>query len=222
MTNAMWRLGCRRVEKIPNCIDIRNESDVTISADPNNCLRVLYVGWVIPEKGINDLLKMIAQVDGTILTIVGPIIPQLSGGSSQWIYEAIKELHLEERVRLVGRLETEAARRVYRQYDVFVMPSFRKNEAFPNVILEAMEAGVPIIAIRVHAMPEMLRDGTDGFLVDGGDVEMLADRLRWLKNHPKERRRMGRSARERATLLYSVERVTGMWADLYKRAADSA
>ncbi|HIA14147.1 MAG TPA: glycosyltransferase, partial [Nitrospirales bacterium] len=80
---------------------------------------------------------------------------------------------------------------------------------------------VPVVAFRINAMLEIVRDGTDGFLIDGGDVGMLSDRLRWLKNHPKERRRMGRSARERVTNLYSVERVTAMWVDLYKRAADS-
>ena len=221
MVNATRSLGCCNVEKIPNCIDIRDESDVMISAAQNNCLRVLYVGWVIPSKGVKELLEAMVQVDGASLTIVGPIIPQLSSGNSQWIHQIIEELHLEEQVHLVGRLETEAVRQLYRQYDVLVMPSFRNKEAFPNVVLEAMEASIPVVAFRVNAMLEIVRDGTDGFLIDGGDVGMLADRLRWLKNNPKERRRMGRSARERVTNLYSVERVTGLWVDLYKRAVDS-
>ncbi|HHZ83979.1 MAG TPA: glycosyltransferase [Nitrospirales bacterium] len=221
MVNATRSLGCCNVEKIPNCIDIRDESDVMISAAQNNCLRVLYVGWVIPSKGVKELLEAMVQVDGASLTIVGPIIPQLSSGNSQWIHQIIEELHLEEQVHLVGRLETEAVRQLYRQYDVLVMPSFQNKEAFPNVVLEAMEASVPVVAFRINAMLEIVRDGTDGFLIDGGDVGMLADRLRWLKNNPKERRRMGRSARERVTNLYSVERVTAMWVDLYKRAADS-
>jgi glycosyltransferase involved in cell wall biosynthesis len=94
-------------------------------------------------------------------------------------------------------------------------------EGFPNVILEAMEAGLPVVATRVGAVPEIVRDQKDGLLFDVGDVETLSAHLKWLKDHPDDRVRMGQSGRERVSQHYSVSRVAQMWTDLYRRAADA-
>ena len=215
----MRQLDCRRIEVIPNCVDILSDSGEKRSRSQGGGVRVLYVGWVIPAKGIRELLRAVAQVEGANLTIIGPLVIGLAGDDGQWIDKSIGDLHLEGRVRLVGRVEPEMARQACREHDVLVLPSYQ--EGFPNVVLEAMEAGIPVIATNVGAIPEIIRDRTDGFLVDVGDVGELSDRLRWLKEHPQERVQMGRAARERVSKLYSVERVAGLWVDLYKRAASS-
>jgi glycosyltransferase involved in cell wall biosynthesis len=93
-------------------------------------------------------------------------------------------------------------------------------EGFPNVILEAMEAGIPVVATRVGAIPEIVRDREDGLLFDVGDVATLSAHLKWLKDHPDDRVRIGQSGRARVSQLYSVSKVAQMWTDLYQRAAD--
>ncbi len=168
-------------------------------------------------KGLTELLDAVSQVDDVTLTIVGPVIPRLAGGNARWVHEIVADLGLAERVTLAGKATPEAARATYREHDVFVLPSH--GEGFSNAILEAMEAGIPVIATLVGAASEILRDGTDGFLVDAGDAVAVADRLRWLKVHPHDRIRMGRSARARVRGLFSVERVAALWVDLYRQAA---
>ena len=208
--------GNPRVEIIPNCVDIRDDHMGETAADAKSGLRVLYVGWVIPAKGITELIKAVGQVDGATLTMIGPAIQRLSDGDERWAEKVISELNLEEQVKLAGRVEPEQARAAYRTHDVLALPSHR--EGFSNVVIEAMEAGIPVVATGVGANPEILRDSTDGFIVGVRDVDHLADRLQWLRDHPVERENMGRSARERVKELYSVERVSAMWVNLYRRA----
>ena len=220
MAKVVQDLGCTRVEVIPNCVDIRSYSEEKGTDALERELRVLYVGWVIPAKGITELLKAVAQVDGTTLTITGPLITQKNDSHSQWLNNAIAVLGLKERVTLVGRVESEVARRTYQRHDVFVLPSHR--EGFPNVVLEAMEAGIPVIATRVGAIPEIVRDSVDGFLIDVGNTDALSGYLKWFMDHPDERVRMGRSAKERVITQYSTERIASLWINLYKRATVSS
>lgn len=208
------QIGNPRVEVIPNCVDIRDDMKRTT---PNGeGLRVLYIGWVIPAKGIAELVEAVGRVDGATLTMIGPAIQRLSGGDGRWVERVIAELRVGEQVNLAGRVDPEETRSAYRTHDVLALASYR--EGFSNVVIEAMEAGIPVVATGVGANTEILRDGTDGFIVEVRDVDQLADRLQWLRDHPVEREKMGRNARQRVKELYSVEKVSTMWVDLYARA----
>ena len=219
MAEVVRRLGCQRVELIPNCIDIREDDQKRKANNDGEGLRILYVGWVIPAKGIRELLAAVAQVEGSTLTIVGPRMSDGAGGEGEWVDQTVAQLGLDRRVKFMGRTEPEAARLTYGEHDVFILPSHM--EGFPNVILEAMEAGMPVIATRVGAIPEMVRDGKDGFLIDVGDVDALSGHLSWLRDHPQERVKMGHAGRERVFQLYSVDRISTMWINLYRRAAQN-
>jgi glycosyltransferase involved in cell wall biosynthesis len=223
MAEAVRNLGCRNVEIIPNCIDILDEERLRRTNFPDDFpderLRVLYVGWLIPAKGIFELLTAVSRIPESALTLVGPQIFRGGTTGAGWVEDTARELGICQRVQLTGGLDPETARATYRRHDVFVLPSHM--EGFPNVILEAMEAGLPVVATRVGAVPEIVRDQKDGLLFDVGDVETLSAHLKWLKDHPDDRVRMGQSGRERVSQHYSVSRVAQMWTDLYRRAADA-
>ena len=75
---------------------------------------------------------------------------------------------------------------------VFVLPSM--SEGLGRVVVEAMATGTPVIGSQVGGIPEMVEDGVTGFLVQPGDETMLAERLRWILEHPDEAWEMGRRA----------------------------
>jgi glycosyltransferase involved in cell wall biosynthesis len=73
--------------------------------------------------------------------------------------------------------------------------------------IEALAAGRPVVATRVGGVPDVVRDGEDGFLVETGDVESLAERLAQLAEDPQLRHTMGEAGRSRVLTRYSVERL---------------
>ena len=90
-------------------------------------------------------------------------------------------------------------------FDVFVLPS--GNEGTPVTAIEALAGGCPVVATRVGGVPDVVRDGEDGFLVEPGAVDELAERLAQLAADPKLRARMGASGRDRVVARYSVPRL---------------
>ena len=93
----------------------------------------------------------------------------------------------------------------YAAFDAFVLPSV--NEGTPVSVIEALAAGRPVVATRVGGVPDVVRDGVDGFLVDSGDVDALAERLHRLAADRELRERMGAAGRARVLPRYSVARL---------------
>jgi glycosyltransferase involved in cell wall biosynthesis len=100
-------------------------------------------------------------------------------------------------------------------FDVFVLPS--ANEGTPVTAIEALASGCPVVATRVGGVPDVVRDGKDGFLVEPGDVMGLAERLVRLAADPGLRDRLGEAGRERVVPRYRVERLIGDVDGLYRR-----
>jgi glycosyltransferase involved in cell wall biosynthesis len=94
---------------------------------------------------------------------------------------------------------------LYAAFDALVLPS--SNEGTPVSVIEALAARTPVVATRVGGVPDVVREGEDGFLVETGDTEALADRLARLAHDPELRERMGTAARDRVLPRYAVERL---------------
>jgi glycosyltransferase involved in cell wall biosynthesis len=99
-------------------------------------------------------------------------------------------------------------------FDVFVLPS--GNEGTPVTAIEALATGCPVVATRVGGLPDVVRDGEDGFLVEPGAVEELAERLVRLAADPGLRRTLGTAGRERVLARYGVERLVDDVDRLYR------
>jgi glycosyltransferase involved in cell wall biosynthesis len=129
-------------------------------------LRVLFLGTVGLRKGIPVLLSALDRVRTGSLTVVlvGRVMDRTP----------LAKL-ADERIRITGRLSNESVREELQNADVLVLPSY--VEGFGLVLLEAMQAGVPFIASRNTAGPDLLGEDGPGWLVDAGDVEGLASTL---------------------------------------------
>jgi glycosyltransferase involved in cell wall biosynthesis len=93
----------------------------------------------------------------------------------------------------------------YAAMDAVALPS--GNEGTPVTVIEALAAGKPVAAYGVGGVPDVVRDGVDGYVVDPGDVEALAGRLAELAADPGLRARMGAAGRERVLERYGVGRL---------------
>ena len=104
--------------------------------------------------------------------------------------------------------------------DVLLLPS--ELESFGLVALEAMACEVPVIATRVGGIPEVVRDGVDGFLYDVGDVRSMADGCLPILNNPQIREKLGKAAREHAMRDFCASKIVLQYEDLYARTIEEA
>jgi len=190
---ANWRV-------VPNGVPVPAKTAAVEIAKPV----FLFLGDLGEGKGVRDLVKAASIAlrrgfDGRV-DLAGR---EIELGQKDALEEYIRELGCETKVRLVGVLSGEPKAQALLSSACLVLPSYA--EGLPMAILEAMACGLPIISTNVGAIPEVIREGVEGFLVDPGDVEGLADRMIRLGRDSQLRKRMGRAARKRAEQSYGLE-----------------
>lgn len=204
-------LGLKNIHVIPNCIDIR-ELD-TSRRDLNDWL---YVGWVTPAKGLVELLDALRMSPQARLTLVGPIV-EGNGMSRAEIQGLLEDEAVAQRIRHIPGAPQEQARAFCRQHGVFVFPT--RRDGFPNSVLEAMEAGMPIVSTAVGGIPDMLRDGIDALLVPPRDAVALARALATISHSSSIAERLAAAARSRVEEHYSTTAVARRWFELYRHCS---
>jgi len=195
------------VELIPNCVNF-SELPSTIASD-QSLRTALFIGWVIPTKGIAELVEAWSHLKPQEwrLQIVGP-------GDVSYHQELIERFR-PRRVEFLGELPHVQAMERMAACDLFVLPSY--TEGFPNVVLEAMALGKAIVATDVGAIPEML-EAKCGLLVKPKDVESLITALQSLLNDVNLRAELGSRARERALANYSIDAVFARYMTLWRNS----
>lgn len=209
-------LGLVNVRAIPNCIDIRPRRSREWQKQLD---RWLYVGWVMRSKGLLELLAALRATPRARLTLVGPPVPEQGIDSAEILAGAAREPALRGRLFHIPALTGEGVRAAFDEHDLFVFPSHR--EGLPYAVLEAMEAGLPVIASNVGAIPEMIRDGLDGVIVPAHDEVALTAAIRGVAENPALASALGRSARQRVAAQYSLESVWSTWTSVYRSVADA-
>jgi glycosyltransferase involved in cell wall biosynthesis len=208
-------LGLRDVRVIPNCIDVLESPTRMSLSHPR---RWLYVGWLLPVKGLLEILQALQAFPDASLTLVGPFVDQNAQPSRDLFEETCRRLGVRDRVHVLPEMTSEQVRPLYREHDLFVFPTHR--EGFPNVLLEAMEAGLPIVASRVGGIPDMIEDGEEGLLVQAGNAIDLENAIRRLDHDRTLAARMGAAARKRVLERYAVNQVAEDWYRLYREVAE--
>ncbi len=159
-------------------------------------LRILFVGNVIPRKGLHHLLDALAAVDAPWeLSVVGYADPVDS--YTKHIYTLIRGHALGHRVRLLGRLDDTELVEQYRSHHLFALPSY---EGFGIAFLEAQRFGLPVLAFRHGAAHEVIIDGQTGILIAAGDTQALGEAIRNLATHRERWVGMALAARLNYTL----------------------
>lgn len=173
--------------------------------------RVLVVANLRPEKGYDVLIEAAARVlsrypDARFECVgSGPALPELE--------RQIAARGVEHAFTMAGRQDDVPARLA--AADIFVLPS--RTESMPNSVLEAMAAGLPVVASAVGGVPEIIRDGHTGLLCAAGDAAALAERLCRLMEDPGFADALGARARQEAHARYSFARMVQAFDSLYVR-----
>jgi glycosyltransferase involved in cell wall biosynthesis len=171
------------------------------------------VGWVGRMTGVKrtddvlEALRLLRErgVDAVLL-MVG------DGPDRDHVEQRASELGIVRHCLFLGYQEDVSG--WYRAFDAMILPS--ANEGTPVVAIEALAAGCPVVATSVGGVPDVVREGVDGFLVPMGDTEALAERLARLAEDPALRARMGAAGRESVPARYAVGRLVGDIDELYR------
>ncbi len=176
-------------------------------------LKLLFVGRFTYYKGIDVLLRALADTDGIDLLLIG------NGALDALLRRLVVELGLEQRVRFAGAVDDDLLAATHASADVLCLPSIERSEAFGMVLLEAMRAGVATIATRVEGsgMAEVIDDGRAGMLVPPADPAALAAALTRLRDDPTFRRQLADAGRRRFAERFRITGVARSIADLYRR-----
>jgi glycosyltransferase involved in cell wall biosynthesis len=186
-------------------------------SDPADPVRLLAVGRFQPKKGFDLLLDAVARVERHVtLTLVG------YGPLEADLRTRARRLGLESRVRFTGPLDQPALLEVYRASDLFVTsPRIAPDgdrDGLPNVVVEALSQGLPVVASRIAAIPEIVEDEVNGLLVPPEEPAPLAAALERLVGDPGRRRRLGATALERLGDRWDVEAGADRLAALFDEA----
>lgn len=195
-----------RIAKIPHIINpifFRNSSDFT----GNYCL---YVGSLTNIKGVDIAIRAIAETTSTSLSmrVIG------SGPLRSEVHRLSRTLGIEKRISFLGFQSHDRIAREMARARFVLVPSRIDNS--PNIITEAHAMGLPVIAAKSGGIPEKIRDGLDGYLVDSEDYKKLAVKMDALYNDQQLSISMGRRGKARALRMNSIESIVDKHVALYR------
>ena len=197
----------RAVVMIPNGVDASAFLEKTDRPDVRT---VITVANLRPEKNHETLIAAAAQLASSCPNLRYQIVGE---GSRRAVLEKLAAKHgVSDIVEFLGHRDDVPA--LLAAADIFVLPS--RSEAFPNGAIEAMAAGLPVVASAVGGLLDLIETGRTGILVPPSDPEPLAVAIRSLYDDPQRAREMGREARHEVRAQYSFDRMVASFGDLYE------
>jgi glycosyltransferase involved in cell wall biosynthesis len=204
---------------MPNGIDCRPYSTLPTVRSRVECpLRLLYIGRIAREKGLYETFQGIRLahelgVDARLVVAgAGPEEPRLRR------YAAA--LGIASRITFAGPVFGADKVKLFAGADVMLLPSY--SEGLPYALLEAMAAGIPVIATPVGAIPDVVAHGTHGYLVPVRDGKSIAEAIAALGTNREQLSWMSRACRRRIRAAYEIERLAREFSVRYSELCGDA
>jgi glycosyltransferase involved in cell wall biosynthesis len=163
-----------RIAVVPNWLGRPPRAARVRVLSPGEPLRLLFAGWLTSHKGVPELVEAMRDLAragaNVVLTLVG------GGTLLDEVRAAATEPELQGRLEVTGWLERDDLEARFDEAHALVLPSHA--EGFPNVVMEALASGLPVIATAVGAIPDSVRHGANGLIIPIGDARAIAAAVR--------------------------------------------
>jgi glycosyltransferase involved in cell wall biosynthesis len=208
-------------EKFPGAKFKRIYNPIQINSNINSCKNkeishFLFLGYISERKGCFDIIEA-----AHLLNLKGLVFKITIGGNgeSENIIKKIKQYNLEEIVYFVGWVDGEKKDKLFSDAHVFLLPSY--VEGLPVSILEAMACRMPVISTFVGGIPEMINDGQNGFIINPGNVEQLAEKMEFFIKNPYACLKMGECAINIVNEKFASDVIQNELFDMYNELTNS-
>lgn len=204
MADSLRRAGVGQIEVFYN--NRRMPKEESPPEHPGPARRFVYLSYVRPEKGVHLVVEAakVLPADCSV-DVYGPMV----GGIEAQLFNGVPNL------RYCGIVAPEAVPRVLADYDVLLLPTYFEHEGHPGIILEAFAAGVPVVATRWRALPELF-DDESGILIEPRKLDALIAAMRLLAADSRLYRRLSAGAYRRR-LEFSAEKWLAVFESFVER-----
>ncbi|NBB31845.1 glycosyltransferase family 4 protein [Cellulophaga sp. BC115SP] len=169
-------------------------------------LRILFLSNLIESKGVLVLLNALVILRKREVKFEAVFVGGGGDISSTQLEQFILDMDLSENVSYLGKRYDVEKQEIFESSDLFVFPTYYKNECFPLVLLEAMQFSLPIITTSEGGIKSIVEEGKTGFVIPQKDPQKLADKIEYLIQHPILLKDMRANAYRRYLELFTFER----------------
>lgn len=196
-------------------VELKNFPEQNYFPQNQKLLTVINLQKNYPHKGLSCLLRALVAVKEKI-PLVNLMIAGNKGDAYQDYHDQAKVLGLEKNVEFLGRLNLEGMRQAYIESICTLIPSLSDTEGCPVVLFEAGASSRAVIGARVGGIPEIIKDGENGWLVAPNDPQSLAEKIIAILQNPDFAQLMGRQARKIIRDKYDWQILVKQYQEIYK------
>jgi len=207
-----------QVEVVSNTIDLlfAHEIEQGIDFSQRKEKSILFLGSLGHRKGVFDILEAIPLVwdkhPDACFVFAGE---EEKRGEKSQIDQVCRKKQLKDNIQFLGMVTGQAKIELFKKSMVYILPSYGEN--LPYSLLEAMATGLPVVTTPVGAIPEIIENGYNGFLVEPGDYEALAKRILQILDEPMLREKMSQANIKTIKNGFLPDTVTIKFDELYTR-----
>lgn len=218
-------LGCPRdkIIRLPVGLKLSEYCFEARKVNPGDTIRILTVARLVEKKGIEFSVRAVAKVARDYPNLEYYIVGD--GPLRELIEMLIEELGIQDKVKLLGWRTQDEVQKFYSDAHIFVLPSVTASDGDKEgqglVIQEAQASGLPVISTLHNGIPEGVVSGKSAFLVPEKDVDALAQKIKYLIEHPEIWPEMGRAGRAFVEAHYDINKLNDRLLEIYQDLVDN-
>lgn len=211
-------LGCDEKKIVVHHIGIKPEKYNRIIDEEENKFNIITIARLVEKKGVVFGIKAISKLVNKYPNISYKIVGD--GYLRNDLENLINEMELNSNIEILGYKTQNEIKELFKNYRILLAPSVTSSdgdkEGIPIAIMEAMASGLCVISTTHSGIPELVRDGKDGFLVPERNTDLLAEKIEILINNKEKRMKFSNNARKRVEKKFNSNYLITRLFDLYK------